>query len=185
MDGDGLDPAFFENAYHGYGIDRGGVPADADFGRHGNSGGRDRLDYSFGHAGEQGTLSEEGGTAIFAYDFVDWAAEIDVDEVGSFPVDDAKRGLAHAGAVPAKELNTYRALRIIEIRIFSGSIISQHNAFGRDKLGDHDVGAEFFAKAAKDDVCHSRHRSEVQREPAISEPRKHQSMGGPVGGWMA
>ena len=184
VDGDGLDAAIFEKVADFGGVDGIGIPTDADFSGDGNLI-SDGLDDFCGGVGEEGAVAKEGGTAVFGDDFVDWAAEVEVDEVGLFPIDNFFCGFAHAGAIGSKELDSDGALFVGEGGVFSGALVGLDDAFGGDKLGDHDIGSEFLTESAESDVGDAGHGGEVEGE-SVLEPREHcagEGEGGRRGGW--
>ncbi len=176
VDGDGGHAAVLKAGGDFEGVDLGGVPADADFGGDGDASGADGVGDTAGDAFEEGAVAEEGGATVFGDDFVDGAAEVDVDEVGLFAVDDFAGGFAHAFAIGAEELDADGALGLIKLGVVAGAFVGLEDAFGGDEFGDHDIGAEFFAEATKDLVRHACHGGEVEREGVVVEPGEH---GGP------
>ncbi len=111
---------------------------------------------------------------MFGDDLVVGAAEVDVDEVVLLPVDDFARGLAHAGSIGAAELDAEGALGVVEVGVVSGTVVTLEDSFGRDELGDHDIGTEFLAEGAEHDIRDAGHGSQVEREEVVMEPGKHE-----------
>jgi len=172
VDGDGGDADAFEKLADVGGVDGVGVPADADFGGDGNlvADGFDNFGSGFG---EEGAVFEERRAAVFGDDFVDGAAEVDVDEVGLLPVDDFLCRFSHPNTIGTKELNSNGALLVCEFGVFTSPMIGLHDAFSGDEFGDHDVGTEFFADRAEGDIGHACHRGEEEWELIVGKPRKH------------
>jgi hypothetical protein len=105
--GEALDPGVLEVACVVRRIDRLRVPAGADFRRDRQR--RDGPNDGRGNGGQQGAVAQEGAAAVFANDFVDGTTEVDVDEVGLFPVNDGGGAAGQLLRFRAEELDTERA----------------------------------------------------------------------------
>ena len=172
VDRDRLDPATLEDLADLDRVDRLFVPADADL-RGDWDDVTDSLDDVLRDACQCGAIFEQRRAAVFGDHLVDWAAEVDVDEVRLFPVDDLLRRLRHADAVAAENLNADRSLAVVELGVFLRAVVLPDDALGRDELGDHYVGAEFFAERSKNHVGNTGHRGQVDREVSIFKPGEH------------
>src|SRR5690606_1698566 len=106
VDGDGFHAAVLEDAADLDGVDGPVVPADADLGGHGDPV-ADGIPHPGGHGGKGRAVLQQRGAAVLGDDLVDRAAEVDVDEIGAFPVDDLAGGFAHPLAVAAEELDAH------------------------------------------------------------------------------
>ena len=160
MDGEAFDAGVFEAAGVIGSIDRVFVPAGADFGGDGEGG--DGADDGGGDGSEENSVAEEGGAAVFADDFVDGAAEVEVDEVGLFPVDDGGGTAGQLVGVATEELHAEGVFLGGEVDILLGAFVAVQDALGGDELGGEDVGAAGFADAAEDGVGHAGHGGEKE-----------------------
>jgi len=170
MDGDGPDSGVLKEAGGGNGVDGGAVPADANFCR--DREGRGGADDGAGDALEQGAIAQEGGAAVLADDFIDGAAEIEVEEVGLLPLDGHAGGLGEVIGVAAEELDAEGTLGFMEVEVLEGACVAAEDALGRNELSDDDIGALLLAEAAENGVRDPGHRGEVERETVL-KPREH------------
>ena len=129
MYSDSLNPTIFEEVADFGGIDGLLVPSDTDFSGNGDLVADSLDDFTRGIR-EKRAVPEERGTAISGDDFVDGAAEVEIDEVGLFPIDDFLGGFSHPLTIGTKQLDAHRALFVGKGGISTGSVIRLKNAFG-------------------------------------------------------
>ena len=131
--GEAADAGIFEASGIVRRIDRLFVPAGADFGRDGQR--RDGADDGGGDGGEEGAVAEEGGSAVFANHLVDRAAEVEVDEVGLFPINDRSGAPRELFGFTAEELDSERMLFGGGVDELFGALVAVQDTLGRDKFG--------------------------------------------------
>jgi hypothetical protein len=124
---------------------------------------------------ERAIFSKSGqqrGTTVFRDDLVHRAAEIQVDEIRLFPVDDHARRLAEMLRVRAEKLHTQRALRLLKFEILQRAFVAPKNALGADEFRDHHIRAVLFRELPEHGVRDPGHGREVERETVL-KPRRH------------
>lgn len=171
MNSDSLNSTIFEEVADFGGIDGLLVPSDTDFSGDGDLVADGLDDFTRG-IGEERAVPKERRTTISGDDFVDGAAEVEIDKVGLFPVDDFLGGFSHPLAIGTKQLDAYRALFVGKGGVSAGAVIRLKNAFGRDEFGHHDIGSELLAEGAESDIGHACHRCQVNRK-LVFKPREH------------
>ena len=130
------------------------------------------MDDRAGDAFQNGEVLQQGRAAVAGNDFVDRAAEVEVEEIRLHPVAHHAGGFTEVFRVSPEELDTQGPLAGSKIEVFHCPGVLAEDTLGGDKLRDHDVGSLFFAKPAKNLIRHPRHRRKVEGK-GVLEPGKH------------
>lgn len=144
------------------------IPANAYFGRDGDS-----LSYGFhdasGNGSQQGKIFQEGGTSIFANHLGNRAAEVDIDKIRLLMVQDNSGRLSHVVPVRSEELDTYGTVGIFYLCVPAVSLPCLENSFRRDEFRHHHIHSKFLADGAENGIRHSSHWSQEQGEIRFEE----------------
>ena len=147
------------------------VPTSANLGSHGSA--WHGLHHGADDFANFGWIAQHRRAGIHTDHAIRGASEVDVDKVGLQPIGKESCRIGHGVGVGAEDLHPHRALFFGEIDSFPEFWVFTGERIGLHELGDHDVGALFFAELSKYNVCNSRHRSEIERELTVLEPREH------------
>lgn len=115
---------------------------------------------------------EAAGPTIALDDLLYGAAEIDVDEVGREDFRDGRRRLAHGQGFGAKDLHADRVFIGVKAQLRDRRLVLTSDPFGRQELGDDDVGPPRAAESAKRRLRHPCHGRQEQRDPRAQGVRK-------------
>ena len=155
MNGDSPHAGLLENVCSFYGINRAMVPSNADLRCH-----WDRMrsaHNSFRHARQQRTIPKQRRSTILADNFVYRAPEVEIEKVGTHPVDYRSRGLGETLRLGPKQLNAERPFVFAKLKVVFGARISVQNAFCRNELCGENIRALRLANSPKDRVRHASH----------------------------
>ena len=138
------DSCINEQACYARGVDRIGIPANANLGRHRHW--RDRSNYRGRDTGQSRTIFQQCGAAISGDYFVDRTTEVQINEIWTHPINDLARRFRHVLAVGTEELHTDWPFDLIKIQVLTRPRIAAENSFGRNEFGRENVSAIFFAE---------------------------------------
>jgi hypothetical protein len=108
-------------------------------------------------------------------DFVNRTTEVQINEVGLYPVDHCSCGFRHLFWVGAKQLDPNWPFFRPKSDHLPSPLVSMKNAIGRNKFGNDHISTLFFAQPAKNRIRDSGHWGQVERDFCRTKPRKHGS----------
>ena len=106
---------------------------------------------------------KQRGSAMLADNFVDRTSEVQVDEIGVYPIRHSLCSLCHSIRVSPEQLNSQRALAILKEKHVSGMFVPMKDSIGRNKFRDEHVSPLLFTQTTKNRICYTGHRRQVQR----------------------
>ena len=142
--------------------DRALIPAQARLDRHRA---RRRLDDGLGDRPHLGQIAQDARPPIFADHLLHRAAEVDVDEIWAYPVDDLG-GLAHLLDVPSEDLDADGPLLLVDVELHDRVFGVVDEAPRGDELGVDHVCPVALAKQPERGIAHVLHGREEERSVA-------------------
>ena len=124
---------------------------------------RDRFHRGFQYRGGSDFVAHQRGAGHLAHrDFLDRAAEIDIDQIGALIGGDSRR-LRHRHGVASRQLHRRDPSRAVHLGHRQGFLVFANHRPGGNHFRDDHAGAKGFGDAAKGKVGDTRHRRENDR----------------------